>query len=118
MDKGNKISPSPVFKELLRRAALFYFSELWAFTLGNWKYLLPAILLVALFFTDNRLHRLSVFALVTGLLFMLVLSSSATNLTHYYPPLFPFLAVLTGAFLLVVYEGLKGGAGQLSPNTG
>ncbi len=96
----------------------FYFSELWAFTLGNWKYLLPAILLVALFFTDNRLHRLSVFALVTGLLFMLVVSSAATKLTHYDAPLFPFLAVLTGAFLLVVYEGLKGGAGQLSPNTG
>ncbi len=96
----------------------FYFTELWQFTLGNWKYLLPAILLVALFFTDNRLHRLSVFALVTGFAFLLVVSSAATKLSHYAAPLFPFLAILSGAFLLVLYESLKGGAGRLSPNTG
>lgn len=96
----------------------FYFTELWEFTLGNWKYLLPAILLIALFFVDARLKQLSVFAFITALSFLLVVSSAATKLSHYSAPLFPFLAILTGAFLLIVYESLKNSLAQLSAYAG
>lgn len=86
---------------------LFYIYEIWQWQYAAYIALLPLGILAGLLFSDTKIRRLTQFCLVTGIWFLLVISSAATKLPHYDAPLFPFLAMLTAPLIYLVYIALK-----------
>jgi 4-amino-4-deoxy-L-arabinose transferase-like glycosyltransferase len=80
----------------------FYWSNLWDFQLGIWRYILPIGVLA--WWHDNRSLRILAGYLVFALLFLLLLLSSAeTKLIWYNAPIFPLLALWLAIGIHTIY---------------
>lgn len=84
----------------------FYLNEIitWQFT--SYMYLFPVALILGLAFLEGKIRRLVIFCVLTGSLFLLIVSSASTKLPHYDAPLFPFLAIITASFFYFIYSSI------------
>lgn len=85
----------------------FYMNEIVEWQLEYYKFLLPAGLLLGLFYAGERIKKLVGFSACVALFFLLVISGAQTKLPHYDAPMFPFLAVIIAALLYQIYILLK-----------
>ncbi len=86
----------------------FYFNEIvtWQFT--SYMLLFPLSILVGLKFSTNNVNRITLFSVIVGGVFLLIVSVAGTKLPHYDAPLFPYLAIITAALFYFLYTVIKG----------
>ncbi|HWB64419.1 MAG TPA: hypothetical protein VG603_12965, partial [Chitinophagales bacterium] len=77
----------------------------WQFT--SYMFVFPLAIIAGLKFLPGPVKQLTSFALFVGGGFLLVISLSATKLSHYDAPLFPYLAIVTAAFYFLLYTVLS-----------
>lgn len=84
----------------------FYVNELFEWQFTSYLFILPIAILIGLFLSDTLVKRVTIFALVTGGFFLLVISNAKTKLPHYDAPLFPYLAIITAGFFYFLYNAV------------
>lgn len=88
------------------RAFLFYFKNLVDNYFYPFAYVLP-LSIISAFFTKNKiLQKTIVFSTIFSLCFLLIHSSSRTGNEWYDAPAYPFLALLFGSSVYVLYENI------------
>jgi 4-amino-4-deoxy-L-arabinose transferase-like glycosyltransferase len=81
----------------------FYYSNFFT-RFDYWIYLVPAGFLFGLFSKDETTRRLNTFGAVMALSYFFVISSAQTKLTWYDIPMYPFLALLSANFIVLIYS--------------
>jgi 4-amino-4-deoxy-L-arabinose transferase-like glycosyltransferase len=85
---------------------LFYYSML-VHEHFAWYYLIPCGIATGFFFKEERIKKIIVFVVLCAVIYWLIISSAQTKLYWYEMPLFPFLSLITAAFLFYVFNALK-----------
>ena len=84
----------------------FYYSNFFT-RFDYWIYLVLAGFLFGLYAKNEALKKLTIFSSIIAVFFFLVISTAQTKLIWYDVPIYPFLALLTANFILVIYDFLK-----------
>jgi hypothetical protein len=87
-----------------KRGFWFYFGNLFDYRFIIWVLFIPFGIIVGRKSEDDTIRKLTFFALVTVLTFILVISSSQTKLSWYSVPMYPFLALLVGIFIYHIFS--------------
>jgi 4-amino-4-deoxy-L-arabinose transferase-like glycosyltransferase len=85
----------------------FYFNNMVTRRLSFWYLLVPCGMLAGIFNRKELIKKISLFATVLVLSFLLVISLAQTKLEWYDLPMYPFLAILIGVFVHHVYSVLS-----------
>lgn len=83
---------------------MFYFHSLTHGHFGMWHLMVPVGAVVGFLAKDERIKRLTLFSLLLTLWYWLIISSAQTKLTWYEIPLFPWLCMLVGIGIYMVFK--------------
>ena len=72
-----------------------------------WHFALPLGILLGLLSKNKRLRKLTLFASIMSTFYLVVISGAQTKLAWYNAPLFPFFALLVGAFIWIGFEHIR-----------
>jgi 4-amino-4-deoxy-L-arabinose transferase-like glycosyltransferase len=82
----------------------FFIRRMFTTQFTNYIFIFPISLVAGWYFSEARIKRLVMFASVTGLTFFIFISLGPKKLAHYDGPLFPYLAIITAAFIYALYN--------------
>jgi 4-amino-4-deoxy-L-arabinose transferase-like glycosyltransferase len=85
----------------------FYWQNFLAFQITKWYWLIPCGIVVGVSSKNELVKKLSLFITIVSVSFFLLISFSQTKCEWYDVPIYPFLAMIIGMFLYLVFDFLK-----------
>lgn len=83
---------------------MFYFDSLTDDHFSIWYLMVPIGVIIGFLAKDERIRRLTLFSLVLTVWYWLIISSAQTKLAWYEVPLFPWLSILVGIGIYMVFK--------------
>ena len=86
---------------------LYYYDMLLKFHFADWFWLIIPAIVISFCIRDEKMKKLCVYSSLLMLSYWLIISSTQTKLQWYEVPMFPFLAIITGSVIYIVFVFLK-----------
>ena len=85
----------------------FYFDNLITLRFKEWIFLIPLGIFLGMISKNTQIKNLTLFSTVIAITFLLVISAAKTKLNWYALPAYPFLSILVGVFIYIVFLFIK-----------
>lgn len=85
----------------------FYYTHFLHYQLSVWYLLIPCGFIVGFASKNRKIFRLTTFSTLMIICYFLVISTAETKLDWYDIPLYPFIAIIIGIFIHVVFQLLN-----------